>query len=159
MTTDHEQYSRVLAVLRRPLVGPMLLGIVLGGVPFGAMFSLLGDAVMSASLFGRMLELTPIAVVLSLLSTWLGLDKGLYRVFWRAFYTSFAACLPIPAIVCAKLALHWGYNVFSAEYLPPFIGFFFGWATVVALVSWFLALALEGLKIRGWRRLRGDRRG
>jgi hypothetical protein len=149
----HGQLSRMLGVLRRPLLGPLLFGLVFAGIPFGIMFNFLGDTVISANLFGRILDLTPAAIVVATLSAVLDVNSAWQHILWRASFTSFAACVPVPTTVCTELALHSGHKAFSANNLPILIILFVVWAVAVTIPSWLFALGYALLKNRRSRRV------
>jgi hypothetical protein len=133
-------FHRTLSVLRRPISGPFLFGFVFGGIPFGIMFSRLGGTVISANLLGRILQLTPAAVVVATIGAVLSVNSSWGHILGRASLASLGACVPVPTIICTALAWHWGYEAFSAENLPFLVGIFIGWAVAVTIPSWLLAL-------------------
>jgi len=148
--TDHPQglLPRMLGVLRRPLLGPLLFGLVFAGIPFGIAFNLLGGTVISANLFGRILDLTPAAIVVTTLSAVVDVSSGWPHILWRASFTSLATCVPLPTIVCTALALHSGYKALSTDYLLTLIILFVVCAMAVTIPSWLLALGYAHFKNR-----------
>jgi hypothetical protein len=146
----HGLLPRMLGVLRRPLLGPLLFGIAFWGIPFSIMLSLRGIAAMSTNLYAW---LTPAAVILAALGTDLSVNRTMHHTLWRAFLTSFAMCVPVQAIVWPALAWHLGYEVFDPRNFLFNISLFVVWAIAITIPSWLLALVYEYLKNRRSRRV------
>jgi membrane protease YdiL (CAAX protease family) len=150
---DHPSgpHSRMLGILRRPLLGPVLFGLLYGGLPCGIIFSLLGREVYTFAHVRFTIALTPLAIVVSTLSPTLGVNRKWQHILWRVSLTSFATCVPVPAIVCTAFALHWG--IWVVEDIPRMITFFGLWAIAVIIPSWLLAFGYALLKNRRSRRV------
>jgi hypothetical protein len=143
--TDHPYglLSQVLGVLRRPLLGPLLFGMMFGGIPFAILLSFRGIAAMSTNLYAW---LSPAAIVLAALSAELSMNRTSHQVLWRAFLTSFAICVPVQAIVWPLLAWHLGYEVFDPRNFPFNVSIFVLWAIAITIPSWLLVLGYGYLK-------------
>jgi membrane protease YdiL (CAAX protease family) len=151
--TNHERglHSRMLGVLRRPLLGPVLFGLVYGGIPCGIIFGLLGSDVYTVVFLRFTIGLTPLAVVVSTLSPTLSVNRTWQHILLRVSLTSFATCVPVPAIVCTELARRWGEWV--VKDIPRMIAFFGLWAVAVTIPSWLLAFGYAHMKNRRSRRV------
>jgi membrane protease YdiL (CAAX protease family) len=147
----HGLHSRMLGILRRPLLGPVLFGLVYGGIPCGIIFSLLGSDVYTIALLHFTIGLTPLAIVVATLSPTLGVNRKWQHILWRASLTSFATCVPVPTIVCTELALHWG--IWVVKDIPRMIAIFSLWAIAVTFPSWLLAFGYALFKNRRSRRV------
>ena len=159
MTTGEHQLSllqMISAVLRRPLVGPLLFGLVFAGAPSAVMFGTLGDEVMTARVAYCMLVLTPIAVVVATIGAVWSTNRGWRNLLLRSFVVSASACIPIPTILWDVAAWRQGYDVFTLKDLLITLYALSIWAIVVTLISWPLALAY--VRIQNWRTQAGRRR-
>lgn len=96
----HRCVKRVVEVLRKPVLGPIIFGVAFAGFPIGFGFrGLVGD-VTSPNLIGVIAHLTPAAIILVAVQ---GIGFGglsSRRLPRSSFLTSFAACVPIPWVVC-----------------------------------------------------------
>jgi hypothetical protein len=140
----HGHLSRMLGVVRCPVLGPLLLGVVFGGIPSGIVLGFLGLDALSPKLLAW---LSPFAIVLVALSANLSVNRGLYRILWRAFLTSLSICVPVPTIVWTALAWNSGYQVFDPRNFPLIVAVFVICAVMITIPSWVLALVIENLKI------------
>jgi hypothetical protein len=141
----------ISAVLRRPLAGPLLFGLVFGGGPFAVMFGLLDGAAAGYILY-CMLVLMPIAIIVTSIGAVQTANKGWRSLLVRSFLTSAAACIPTPTVVWDVLDWRWGLGAFSAKDLAAAVYIFSLWAVAVALVSWPLALMYVRLQNRRARK-------
>lgn len=133
------QFSRMLGILRRPLLGPLLFGMAFGGVPFGIVLTISG---VPETL--RLYEwLSPFTIVLAALSANLSVDRGLYRILGRAFCTSIAIWVPVPALVWTALARHEGLDLSDPRNLSYNISLLFMFGMMITIPSWVLSLVLE----------------
>jgi hypothetical protein len=137
---QHRHRSQLLGSLRRPFTGPLLFGIIFGGIPIGIALAIWGIPEKSVSLY---FWLSPIAVIVAALSAKMSLNRGVYHILWRAFCTSFSIWVPIPGIVWTLIAWHMGLELSYPANFPfnMFIFIFFAAATTIP--SWILALVLE----------------
>jgi hypothetical protein len=140
--------ARILRVLRRPLLGPLLFGIVLGGIPIGGMFFRWGVDRIAVNLDGLLYRLTPVAAVLSAWSAELSSNKSWQRLLWRAFVSSIAVCVPVPVLVWSLMAWHLGYEVFDARNFPFVFFILTTWALMITGPSWLLSLGYANSKDR-----------
>jgi membrane protease YdiL (CAAX protease family) len=151
--TNHPRglHSRMLGILRRPFLGPVLFGLLYGGIPCGIIFGFLGGDVYTVALLRFAIGLTPLAIVVSTLSPTLGVNRKWQHILWRVSLTSFATCVPVPAIVCTELARRWGPWVVND--IPGMITFLSLWTIAVIIPSWLLAFGYALLKNRRSRRV------
>lgn len=143
--TDHFRVPS--GVWRRPLLGPLLFGLVLGGVPYGVVLVVFGNRVLSSlnSLTGLLLSLFAILVAAS--SAALGASSDWKEVLGRTFLTSISACIPIPAIVYSVLLWKWGDEVFDIHNLPFFLILLAMWSGAATIIGLLVALIVP----RSWR--------
>jgi len=137
-----------MELFRRPFVGPLIFGLSFGGIPIGLVFSRLGGAVVSPEVLRLMIDLSPVAALVTIIGALLGGDNGWKNLLRRVFLTSLACCVPVPTIVCGRLMWHWGYEVLGANNLHVFVLIFIGWATALTAPCWLLALGYTFLKNR-----------
>lgn len=151
MKTAEERRSfleRVSAILQRPVLGPLLFGLVFGGGPAAVMFGIL-DSV-SAWIGYCMLMLTPIAVVVSTIGAVQSVNKRWKSLLLRSLLTSAAACIPIPTIAGGVLVWRLGHSRASiADDLAVSVYIFSIWAMAVTVMSW--PLALIYVRFQNWR--------
>jgi ascorbate-specific PTS system EIIC-type component UlaA len=137
--------GRALGLLRRPIEGPLLLGLIFGGLPFAAVFDRLGGRVVSAELLRFVLLLTPIAILVAAVGALVAAEHGWKGVMVGGFLTSLWACVPLPVIVCLVLAHRYGYDGSAGDFAVLVILFVL-WALAVAVSSWLLTFIVMLLK-------------
>ena len=138
-----KQASEKLSVLRHSVLGPLLFGMIFGGIPFGILLGILGLGALST----KLLEwLSAIAIILAAVSANLSVSRSLYRILSRAFLTSLGICVPLPTIVWTVLALHAGYEISDPRNFAFIVALFFSCAVMITIPSWALALVFENLK-------------
>src|SRR2546427_9966994 len=103
--------QRIQTVLRMPVMGSLLFGLVVGGIPLAVVFARLGGRVVSPELLRFMVDLTPVAIVVVTVGVVLTARGGWKDLLCKALLASFGACTPLPITVCAILAWMWGYPV------------------------------------------------
>lgn len=131
------------------IVGPVLLGLVLGGIPLGfGFYSLGGGRVISAELLRLTVYLSPIAFFVAILGAISGDTTKSKDLLGRACLTSLAACVPIPAWISLSAASHFGYDAYSAKNFLPLFIFFLAWAIVSTTCAWLLSLSYVFLRKR-----------
>lgn len=124
--------------LRRRFTGPLLLGLVIGGLPIGVVFSRLTGRPISTEILRFIVDLTPIAISVAVLGAILTRGDS-WRSLWRgAFVASLAACVPLPTLACTVLT-RLNLGTFALENVPLLVFLFALWATAVAIPSWLLA--------------------
>jgi hypothetical protein len=111
---------------------PLLLGLIVGGLPFAAAFDLLGGRVVSAELLRFVLLLTPIAIMLATAGALLGAEQGGKGLVVGDLLTSMGASVPLPLLVCLVLARGHGYDV-SPSAFAALLDFFVLWAFAVGV--------------------------
>jgi hypothetical protein len=132
-------FRRVALIGRRPLAGPILFGLVFGGIPNGLVIGLFGKRV-TVEFEGILLLLSLFAVPVTVISAVLSVNADWKDLLHRAFFTSLASCVPIPTIVISFLLWNWGYEVFDLHNCPFFVTIFVMWSGVVTLIGWLVAL-------------------
>jgi len=137
--------SQMPGSLRRPLTGPLLFGIIFGGIPIGIALVIWGIPDKSVSLYFWLL---PVAIIVAALSANLSPNRGLYHTLWRAVCTSFSIWIPIPGIVWTLLAWRMGLELSYPANFPLNMFIFVFFAVTTTIPSWILALVLENLKTR-----------
>jgi hypothetical protein len=138
--------KRTFAVVRRPLVGPVLWGLVVGGIPFGIFLCYLGFTETWAQQFFE--RLTPIAIVVAALGAVLSASRRPAHLLGRAFVTSLSACIPVPTITWLVILWRSGTEILDLRNLPLAIIGFVLWTVVVTVLGWLLALAVTFFKNR-----------
>jgi hypothetical protein len=131
---------KTFRVIQRPVIGPLLFGMVFGGIPFALVFARLDGNVASPEFVRFALDLTPAAVLVATLGAVLTSRKGWGHLLLRSFLTSLAACIPTPTVVCE--VLDWrprGIPLMAGE-LAAFVFVFSIWTIAVTVISWPLAL-------------------
>jgi hypothetical protein len=147
MTARNSQtgLGRALGVLRRPVGGPLLLGLIVGGLPCAVAFERLGGRVVSAELLRFVLLLTPIAIIVAVVGALLGAERGWKGLLVGGLLTSLWTCVPLPSFVCLVLVSRYGYDVFPSN-LAALVEIFVFWALAVGVSSWLLAFVVTVLK-------------
>ena len=135
--------GNVSGLVRRPVIGALLFGLIVGGTPFGIAFSRLSGQVVSLNTLGLTAMLTPVAVVVATVGALLGGAERWHSLLSRAFFASLGACLPVPTFICGILVFHdlGPEGFFDPRKLPGFALVFGIWAGVVTIYAWLLALA------------------
>ena len=132
-------------ILRRPALGPFLVGLFLAGVPLGVAFSRLRGRVVSPELLHTILLWTPFTVAVSALYPALSDRRGWRCVFTGSFFASVGACGIVPLVVVAWLCRRWGYDVLTPRGLPVIVSLLVLWSVVVGVLSSLLALTYRSL--------------
>ena len=133
-------------LVKRPTLGPFLIGLIFGGIPIGIAFRTLGSRIVSPNLLGCMLLFTPLGL---LVATLVGIFSGITgwkKVMYRTFWASLGICLPIPTIVWSLVAWRYGYRIFTFDSLPYIVYILTIWALILTVSSWVLALLYVSLK-------------
>ena len=147
-TEGRPLFERISAILQRPVLGPLLFGLVFGGGPAAVMFGIL-DSV-SAWIGYCMLMVTPVAVVVSTIGAVQSANKRWKNLLLRSLLTSAATCIPTPTIVLDVLVWRLGYSRASiADDLAVSVYIFSIWAMAVTVMSW--PLALIYVRFQNWR--------
>jgi hypothetical protein len=139
----------MISVVRRPLLGPLVCGLVLGGVPIGTAFSILGRLILGSTSVTSdcaTWALALFAVPVTFVGAILGATKAWHHLLRRAVLTSFAACVPIPATVDMILLSKWGYEVFALQNFWLFMILLLFWWGGAAVSAWVLALTYSRLR-------------
>jgi len=123
-------------------MGPLIVGLVLGGVPLAIGFSRLGDRVLSPEILRFVLDLTPLAIIVTTLDTVWRPGRGGKDSAWRALVGSFSACVPLPLVALCVLMLRFGYDPLSWSNLPTLAVMLLIWSLIVALSGWLLGLGV-----------------
>jgi hypothetical protein len=146
---DSTQFGTlILEIVRRPVLGPLIFGLLVGGIPLGFAFGGLAGRMISPELVRLVLNLSPVAVSVIILGTLLGVNLRWREMIYRAFIVGAAECVPIPATVCVIVAHNWGYEMSSPSNFLVLILIFLFWSIILTGPSWLLALALLYLKNR-----------
>ena len=142
--TSSVTLERALAIMRRPFAGPLLFGLVFGGVPFATFLVHLGlEDAWGDKFFDR---LTPFAVLIAALGAVLCVNDKPGRLMRRALLASLAACVPLPIITWTALAWQSGFQILDVRNLPYIATLSVLWALVVTLLGWLVALLLRLLR-------------
>jgi hypothetical protein len=72
-------------------------------------------------------------------------NRGLYRILWRAFYTSIAIWVPVPGVVWTILASNAGLDQSDPRNFELNMLILVVFAVMITIPSWLLALVLENL--------------
>ena len=143
---SHPKAQRKSRILKSAALGPFLVGFIFGGIPVSLGLMQLGSRFVSPELLRRVLYLTPLAILVTVLEVVLTTDGGKTAPTAKALITSFSACIPLPLLVCCVLLLHFGDNPFSFDNLAAFGAILLVWAAIVALISWLLGSGLLRIK-------------
>jgi hypothetical protein len=138
--------------LKQLVLEPLLLGLLIGGIPFAVVFSTLVGKVVSATTFGYMALLTPVGIAVASWSALRGGTSSRGSVFVRAMFSSLGACVPLPTVVCAALIFHdmGSEGFFNPRNVPVFAFLFTLWAGLTAFFA--SAFALAWLVVKNRRR-------
>jgi hypothetical protein len=142
--SSSETSAGILTVLRRPSVGPLLIGLLVGGIPSGFLLAALGISGRWDDIFFRWL--TPVAIFVSVLGAVLPQKSSPARLLCQSLITSFSACFAIPTIVWTVLAWREGLEILYVANLPYIAILFTLWSLVVAVMSWLIAMVFTFLK-------------
>jgi hypothetical protein len=133
--------SRTLSLIRRPLLGSFLFGLILGGVPLGLVLGVWYDRIMFQSLsdgiVGMFLMFTTfVATVGAVLD-----GSNHWKVlFYRAFLISLAMCVPIPLAVDLILLWKLSDDVLDVRNFPFHVALCVVWSIEVTVAGGLLAL-------------------
>lgn len=141
---SNRQFSRILSILRRPLFGSLLFGVVFGGIPVGITLAISWPQETVRPYNWAL----PVTIALAALSAYLSIQKNWYHILQRAFYTSLAIWIPIPALVFILLGWHMGLELSDYRNLPFNIAILLVFAVITTVPSWLLALVFENLTTR-----------
>jgi hypothetical protein len=141
-----ESFKPMTEILRRAIIGPLLLGLVFGGIPASVALVSLGRNIFSAELLRYVLLLSPLVLIVVILGALTARRNKLRDLFRGALLASLAACVPLPISVCFGLALWWGYDSFSQKNILTLFEIFTLWAAMLTLSAWSLAALSLGLK-------------
>ena len=145
----HRYAQWVVEALRKPVLGPIIFGVVLAGIPIGFGFRGLAGDVASPNLPGVMAHLTPAAIILVAVQGIVFGGLSWRRLLRSSFLTSFAACVPVPWAVC--MIVEWPLDRWSI-FLPGFsavlLVLFSVWAIFIGASSFVLAAAFNFFKRR-----------
>jgi len=139
----------MISLVQRPLLGPLLCGVVLGGVPVGTVFSIFGMYLLgSTSTTSDCIRwaLAIFAVPVAFVGAILGARNAWNQLLGRAILTSLAMCIPIPATVYLILLSKWGDEVFDPHNFPLFVILLLMWWFGAAISGWVLALTYSKLR-------------
>jgi hypothetical protein len=141
------QMAKMEAFLRRPVIGPIILGIF-GGIPFGIVFTRLSGRAVSPNFLLFMLILTPPAVILATISALSGASKRWPVLMARALLTSIFACVPFPTVVWLLEIFHdLGIEgILTPGTIPTVAVLIAVWTATVAVFAWFFAVMFEFMK-------------
>jgi hypothetical protein len=129
-----------MAIVQRPYMGALLLGLCGGLIPVGAAFSFLDGAVDSPRLFGTILIVSPITVLVSAVAAILGRSQTVTSQFAAAVVASLGVCVPVPFIVCTVLvSTKWSGREMISEGLVSVV-LFLVWAVLVGILGWVTAI-------------------
>jgi hypothetical protein len=140
--------SAEISVLQRSTLGPILIGLIVGGVPLAIAFSRLGGRLVSAEFLRFALYLTPIPIIVTAIGTIWATNRGWRELLRRALLTSLSACIPLPLTVSCVLMWRFEYDLFSWSGPPVLLAVLLVWSLVVTLLSWLLALAFSANRAR-----------
>ena len=140
------QYA--LEVVRRPFLGPLLFGCIVGGIPLAILFNRLTFRNVASSELSDSLELFPVAILVTTVGALLGRDVTWKHMLRRAFFTSVGCWIPLPATVYVIVAQRLGYELFDFRNFPAAIVGLIILATMLTLPCWLLALGFGFLKNR-----------
>lgn len=138
--------ERTLRLLRQPVVGPLTIGTLAGGIPSGLLLFHLGLSDTWGDRF--FVSLTPVVVLVAAIGAIMVASSGPARLLGRALLTSLSACIPAPTIVWTILASRSRFEMLDPRNLPYAAVLFVLWALAVALLGWLLALAFVFLSHR-----------
>lgn len=139
-------FGRTLSILRRPSLGPLIFGLLVGGIPFGILLFHLG---LTDSWGDQFFDwLAPVAVLIAALGAILPVNGSPARLLCRAFLASLSACVPMPTITWAVLAWRSGFEILDLRNLPYALILFALWTLAVTVLGWLLALTYAFLKNR-----------
>jgi hypothetical protein len=132
--------KRALSFVRRPILGPLVFGLLVEGVPVG-IFLYRAEAVQpgNGNLFAYWF--ISISVLVASTSAILSADSRPARMLWRSFLSILPACFLAPVLTFAFLLRGSGFE-FALQYLAII---FAGITLFVAVVGWLLALAFRFL--------------
>jgi len=131
--------SKIARFVERPILGPVMFGLVFGGIPNGVVLSSFFDAI-TTNFEPSMLLLSMLAIPVTAVGARLGVRGDWKDVLRKAFFTSFASCVPIPTIIYTFKIWRLGFEVFDLRNFPFFITFLVFWSVAVAIVGWLVAL-------------------
>jgi len=135
--------KRALSVVRRPILGPLLFGLLFEGVPVG-IFLYRADPVQpgNGNLFAYWF--ISISVLVASTSAILSADSRPARMLWRSFLSILPACFLAPVLTFAFLLRGSGF-----EFALPHLAIIFAGITLfVAVAGWLLAVAFSFVRNR-----------
>jgi hypothetical protein len=133
--------SRTLRPLRRPLLGPVLFGLILGGIPLGVVLSIWYVPIMDSpprdSVIGMFLLFT---ILVATFGAVLGGSSHWKVLFYRALLISLAMCIPIPLVVDLVMLSKTRAEVFDIRNFPFHVILCVVWSIEVTVAVGLLAL-------------------
>jgi hypothetical protein len=145
-----------LEVVRRPFVGSLLFGCIVGGIPLAILFNHLAFGGVVSSELCDALELFPVGMLATTVGALLGRNVTWEHLLQRTFFTSLGSWIPLPATVYAFLAWRSRYEIFAPQNFPAFILTLVLFATILTPPCWLLALGYAFLKNRNLHAGRSD---
>jgi hypothetical protein len=133
--------GRMPTILQRPLLGPLLFGLIFGGLPIGAFlwfrFDYLARSASSSS--SPFVFFTVIGVLVATLSALTGANRPGKNLFYRSFLATLAAFLPIPIAVWAIRLANESAEVWFPANLPFMIMLLTFWALTTPVLGCIIA--------------------
>jgi len=131
-------------VVRRRLLGPLLFGLVVGGAPIGLALAIRFDRIMDSPPNDK------VTAVLLLFSTSvaavgaaLGRSHDWRVLFYRAFLTSIAMCVPFPLVVDLVLLWKSGTEVFYVANFPFHVALCVVWSVATTFAGGLFAVGIR----------------
>lgn len=129
--------AHMLPVLRRPFLGPLIIGMFGGGVPAGIyLYYCWLHGSWDQHFF---VVLTPLIVAVTIAGA-IASSKGGAKALRSSLLTSLSACVPIPTAFYIVAASKSGYEISDPRNLPFAVSLFVLWALAVAFLCWTIIL-------------------
>jgi hypothetical protein len=141
---------RALDIVRRPLVGTFLFGLILGGFPIGVALATWFTPIMTSSPSNAIIAMFLFfSISVATVGAVLGGSNSWKLLLYTALVVSLAMCIPIPLVVDFTLLSVTGYQVLDVHNFPFHVILCFIWSVEVTIASG--ALAVSYALYQRWR--------
>ena len=141
---------RALDVVRRPLVGSFLFGLILGGIPLGIVLAIWYMPVMESSPSNAIIaKFLLFSILIATAGALLGGSNSWNVLLYRALVVSLAMCIPIPLVVDLNMLWATGSEALDVHNFPFHVMLCLVWSVEVTVAG--AVLAVSYTMYQRWR--------